>query len=173
VNLYALSDNTVVALNPADGSLRWQHSLTRVGDLPIDTFQAVHNTIFIQANDTLTALDSSDGKERWHISDYGFVSAANGIALASIGHTLSGLRVNDGKRLWSFPTDQGIFSARIVGDVVYVIYDLPPDSTLHALDIRDGKERWHFQPADPVDVQAVTQGSVYVTLEPPGGAGNS
>jgi len=79
----------------------------------------------------------------------------------------------DGKRLWSFPTDQGIFSARIVGDVVYVINDLPPDSTLYALGVRDGKERWHFQQTDPMDVQAVTQESVYVTLEPPGGAANS
>ena len=173
VNLYALSDNAVVALNPADGSVRWQHRLTRVADFPIETFQAVQDTIFIQASQTLTALDSSDGKERWHISDYGFVSAANGTALAFISTTLSGLRIVDGKRLWSFPTDQGSVSARIAGDVVYVTNVWLPDSTLYALDVRDGKERWHFQQTDPMDVQAVSQESVYLTLEPPGGAANT
>lgn len=175
VNLYALSSNTVVALNPADGSVRWQHPLTLPGGRSIDTFQAVQDTVLIQANQTLTALNASDGKERWHISDYGILFAANGIVLATIGRTLSGLRIADGKQLWSFPTGQGVMSASIVGDVVYMTYAGPSDSTLYSLDARDGKERWRFQQTDQmhINIQAATQESIYVTLEPRGGAANA
>jgi outer membrane protein assembly factor BamB len=174
VSLFAASNqNTVVALNPADGSVRWQHPVALAGGA-LSTLLAVQDAVFVEAGQTLTALNASDGSERWHVSPSGRLLAVGiGIALTVYGTTLSALRTMDGKQLWSVPIGQDSGSASIAGDVVYATNESGPDSTLYALDARNGKERWQFQQAGVMNVQAVTQESVYVTREPFGGASSA
>ncbi|HEX6777752.1 MAG TPA: PQQ-binding-like beta-propeller repeat protein, partial [Ktedonobacterales bacterium] len=80
VSLFAVSNGTtVVALNPADGSVRWQHPLG-TSEQVIDTFLAVQDAVFIKRDQTLTALNAGDGKERWHISSSDLLlGVANGV----------------------------------------------------------------------------------------------
>lgn len=166
VSLFAVSNGfTVVALNPADGSVRWQHSLGP-SEQVIDTFLAVQDTVFIKRDQTLTALNAGDGKERWHISSSDLLlGVANGVVLMQSGTTLTVLSVVDGKQLWSRPMGQGV-SARMIGDVVYAsIDDGLSDVTMYALGLRDGKERWRFQQPGIVVAQAATQDTAYVTVE--------
>jgi outer membrane protein assembly factor BamB len=167
VSLFAVSNqDTVVALNPADGSVRWQHALGP-SDHVIGTFQAVQDAVFIERDLTITALNARDGKERWHVSNSGRpIGVGDGIVLTLYGaSTLTGLSTANGKQIWSLTLGQGIASARIIGDVVYAtLQNGPSDASLYALDARDGKERWRFQQAGIVYGQAVTQDTVYVTV---------
>lgn len=178
VSLFAVSQqHTVVALNPADGSVRWRHPLTSSVD-SIAPFLAVQDAVFFQTNQPftplITALNASDGKERWHTSNFGgLVAVGDGTVQTVYGSTLSGLSAVDGKRLWSLPM-QGVVVASLVGGIVYALDDV----SLHALDARTGKERWSVQQAGitqagRVQALAVTQESVYVTAEAPNGTSDT
>jgi outer membrane protein assembly factor BamB len=172
VSLFAVSNGiTVVALNPADGSQRWQHPLG-TSEYAINTFLAVQDAVFIERGQTLTVLNASDGKERWHSSDFGHIfQVADGILLTQVGSSLIGLSMVDGKQLWSFPLGQSAVGANIIGDVVYATPgDGLPDTSLYALGLHDGKERWRFQQSGIIDVQAATQEIAYVTVEAPDGS---
>ena len=172
VSLFAVSNGTtVVALNPADGSLRRQHPLG-TSEHAIDTVLAVQDAVFIERGQTLMVLNASDGKERWHNNNFGHIfQVAGGVLLTQAGSSLIGLSVVDGKQLWSFPLGQSAFSANIIGDAVYATSDDGlPDATLYALGLRDGKERWRFQQPGIIDVQNATQDIAYMTVGTPDGS---
>ena len=73
---------------------------------------------------------------------------------------LYAVSVESGELLWTFPTDDLIYSApAIAGDTVYFG---SVDKNLYAVDLQSGQMRWQFRAEAGVSSPAVADGVVYV-----------
>ncbi len=139
--LYAsLSDGTVVALSPSDGTIYWRLHLGGSLSAPV----VANGMVYVgSGGQDLYALDALTGTVRWHyqVGQQFTLSAASGevFAFASNG-TLSALNANNASVLWQKNLSGGIDVPPVTDNgVVYV----GAGDGLYAFNAQDGSQRWH------------------------------
>ncbi len=180
--VYAVSNkNTVVALDAATGSTRWQQPFTLASGAELDIAAIADQTVYVKTlvsypsrgQDILTALHASDGTQVWqtHVNlDHGLtISGGLVITLNSTGYVLSALDAQTGKSLWSFQPGTNLTYAwgEVGSNTLYTEgFDSQNNGVLYAVNISNGTERWHLQGSGGVSSYfswlAVTDDSLYV-----------
>ena len=136
-----------------------------------------------QNNAILYALNTTNGKERWHLSNpltaaSPTVQAATDDSVylapqASAAPILSALNASDGKERWHIQAADGDYywSVTVLNGVVYASTSGDDrggtgQGILYALNASDGKELWHTPPAQDsrsFSIPIVSQGVVYIS----------
>lgn len=112
--LVGFSDGYLVALNLADGNLKWEvkvHSGTKFTD--VDALPMIEDRrIYIPSYDgSLYALEAANGKVLWHVDVGGsrkVVIEDKTLYLASSDGHVYALNKDSGKILWKFELDRGV-----------------------------------------------------------------
>ncbi|HEU5198762.1 MAG TPA: PQQ-binding-like beta-propeller repeat protein [Ktedonobacterales bacterium] len=147
------------ALNPGDGTLRWQ-DVVDVAPGWVTAVAVAQNIVYVVTSEgTLSALNASDGHARW---------------CTSLSATAEPRERGEAEREWpnpvrpsgsgeAQPTNTPLWS-RVAVDQQTVYAAGNSGSSLVALNASDGKERWRAQPT-PNDVTALlaARGLAYVT----------
>jgi outer membrane protein assembly factor BamB len=169
-NLYAILDgNTVVALNPADGTVKWRYPFSGASEALPPSLTVMNNTVYLWVSQNLVALNASDGTQRWEAKNVGvtgFIWMTKELVFTlpsptSSGVTLIALNVSDGTVRWSSQQPIHPMDVTANGDAVYVQTQLP--ATLFVLNVSNGKERWHFGVANSIESVTGDGDTVYVT----------
>jgi outer membrane protein assembly factor BamB len=154
-----IGESTLVALNAADGSVRWRHgfgdyTVVGLGYTPVIS----DGMVFITDSAGVYALDPADGSIRWHVkllttvpglspltvqSNIIYVSGGN---VASDIH-LYALRSTDGSKLWEVRTDGYASRPSVASGVIYLAEKLYPgtngtDTFAYALSAANGSTLW-------------------------------
>ncbi|HEY7126420.1 MAG TPA: PQQ-binding-like beta-propeller repeat protein [Ktedonobacterales bacterium] len=166
-SVYGVTNNAVVALNLADGKVRWQRPFTpEPGTFAY--LQQTDDTLYLQPGPGfLTVINKDDGSVLWQQEDVGLIRATKGLAviasLLSNSVTFTAYDPRTEKKLWSFQAPNGNdYEDMVLGDhVVYVesqdnpaTADDNPHYFLYALDRATGKQLWSRQ--SPAYFQSVT-----------------
>jgi outer membrane protein assembly factor BamB len=180
--------DSLAALNTEDGAKAWGHPASG-GTLGSATI-AGERVLFATSNSTLYCLNLEDGKELWTSrlgsggSDASWSATTpaveltgpdEGIAVAGSGDgRMSGIRLSDGKVLWTHESDSSVFkvspyrrdsrpllsSPTIAGDQVFFG---SADGTVYGLDLETGKQLWSFVIGVPVmSTPLVSGNALYV-----------
>lgn len=160
------STNTVYALNPADGTVRWSHQLpTSSGQI----LAAASGTLYVVGQQgAIIALRAQDGSQIWSITghsglyiqpaaDRGMIFVSSQGDSASHGY-LDAYRASDGTQVWEH--DEGLNTGALLaasGDVLYT----SDGKTLSALRESDGGTLWQQSVVAPVQPIAIGA-SVYL-----------
>lgn len=159
VGIYGIiNGNTLVALNSADGSVRWQSAFAITG---YPQFYVSSTNVYIQdlAQQVLTAINEQDGSQRWQKTNTVFLGAANGLVFVSQSHytIIAALNESDGSQRWTFQVTHSVADGLVAplvasADTVYIVAqdsvstnDGNPHYFLYALNIADGAQRWLIQ----------------------------
>jgi outer membrane protein assembly factor BamB len=142
------SDQSVYALNAADGSVRWKYRTE--GGVNSSPALALGMVFVASVDGNIYALDTADGKPKWKFKTGGERRfTAPGIH-GAIPRT----------ELMADPFDVFLSSPTVVGDTVYVGSG---DHHVYALDARSGAKRWAFETGNVVHASpAVAAGVVYI-----------
>lgn len=108
-----------------------------------------NQTIFIQQNDVLMALDSTNGKEKWRLAkgSIGHMELINGhLFIHQKSGNLSIVQATTGKITSTIKTGKSIVSG-IAADQkqVYVVSGEYPKKSIIAFDIKSGQKKWEYQ----------------------------
>lgn len=159
--LFAVSNgDTVVALDAATGSVRWQHPFTVPTNFVLSIKAIVDQTVYVDLfinfskaayegqPDTLTALDAKDGTQRWQTADYRGYTLSGGLVIASspTGLALSALDEQTGNTLWTFQPPQGTYigGGIVTSGTVYSQGATQNNYFIYAINATNGKERWYL-----------------------------
>lgn len=136
--------NRIVALAPADGSVRWHHT-------PPGNLTEVDNAVLVTNSTTapgrlqgsLEALDRSTGNHRWTFERREFLQPVGtvGDALYVAGHYITAAERNLG-------TSEDPYG----------------EGRIHALDVETGEQRWAVSVPDLVEPFSTRRGSVPATV---------
>lgn len=176
----AAHDGTVLALDAADGSKRWEAST----DLPLSSGPATDGELVVagSSNGDVIALDASTGAYRWSVTVTSEVLAAAAVApgkvfVRTVNGKLAALDSNTGETLWTIQQSMPRLSVRgtsapvIASNMVICGFD---NGRVTAVDISDGGIVWDVLLEAPsgrtaierlVDVNSIVQiagGDVYV-----------
>jgi outer membrane protein assembly factor BamB len=157
MGVYTLDEQgTVVAYQPADGSVLWQHAL---GHPSINTFRVSYSPLLLQdgilfvttsdSSTILTALQNSDGTPLWDYSASTLAAATvqNGIVYLGNQNSLLALQAANGQQLWQQPLPQISQYSLVPGNSF--LYLLDRAGNLSAFNKSDGSPLWtHTQCAD-------------------------
>lgn len=157
--VYVITDNqTLVALNPADGSRRWTFPIGTASDAGLT---ATDRIVYTYDNAGIVALRASDGAVLWRHPARSFVADVNGViyALTNTGGSSSVLTALDGVTgapRWTTPIDgAGAFEIAgadiMVRETMVVAPGVPQWSKLYAVDKSSGRLLWHLE-ADAVGI---------------------
>ncbi len=191
----ATEDGTVSALNAATGALRWcakARQLARTTSANIAPLLAVaQGVVYVTEHGLLnavTALDASNGSQRWQVTVstadfYSFISlnvdaglvvvatqelgTVNGTVTPS--GTLTALSASDGTKRWNIQSTSGLsYDAVTLADGMVYAVELGesacPDSFLDAVNASDGRRLWRVPDQNGCGwiAPAVASGLVYV-----------
>lgn len=173
LSLYLATPTAVLALNPADGSVRWQAPVAQGGTTLAAL--AVDSNIVYAATQVgeVVALDANNGEMRWCAAGAGPnpIIAASGGALyvgSSQSTTLLALNGADGKQLWKTSVAGTTQSLTVAGGQLYssVLTTAGPGS-FQALNPDTGAMLWQKQGGNGAffSQPSVANGVVYVTEE--------
>lgn len=191
-SVYGISNSAVVALNLADGKVRWQHAFTYQPSQPASLVEADDALYVLEAvnsvTHTLIVLNKNDGSVLWQQQGIFEIWATKGLVLllSFPGNTLtfSAYVPQTGKKLWAFApqrASQGttLGLGALTDDTIYVeTEDAKFNSNdtnhyfLYALDRANGHLRWTFQ--NPFYMRNITAAgdTVYVGQNTPVTGGN-
>jgi outer membrane protein assembly factor BamB len=176
LSLYLATPTTVLAVNPADGSVRWQAPVGQ-GNTPLTNLVVDSNIVYAATQaGAVVALDAATGKMRWcsavadpHIT----LAAARGTLYVGEGESASLLALNgaDGKQLWKVSVTGKMQYLAVAGGQVYVSVAGP--GSLQALNPDSGAILWQKQSDDGTvfSPPAAANGVVYVSAAPFGPPG--
>jgi outer membrane protein assembly factor BamB len=146
---YRTSDQSVYALNPADGAVRWTFSRGQGVYDPIVAGSLVYVEVVGQSNAyTLYALDGATGAVAWSAPGGAYPTVANGAIYVLVGQTLDCLDAGTGTLRWQRQAEAGYLT--ITDDTVYVEHatvtstGAATSSSLTAFNSSDGAMRWTF-----------------------------
>lgn len=122
------------ALNPADGSVRWQYAIPA----------GVDNTSPVIDHGVLYFIDQ--------------VGAELGQGVKSERNAVYALRASDGKELWH---TQITYVANLLWVVEGVVYTATVGGVVYALNASNGSVKWRASVGDAADVRQVVDGVVY------------
>lgn len=157
--VYVITDNqTLIALNSADGSRRWTFPIGTASDAGLT---ATDRVVYTYDNAGVVALRASDGAVLWRHPARSLAADTNGViyALTNTGGSSSVLTALDGltgAQRWSTPVD-GAGTIEIAGADIMVRETMvnPPGaplwSKLYAIDKSSGRLLWHLE-ADAVGI---------------------
>jgi outer membrane protein assembly factor BamB len=155
----SIGSSTLVALNAADGSVRWRHdfgdyTVVGLGYTPVIS----DGMVFITDSAGVYALDPANGSIRWHVklfttaSGLSVLTVQSGIIYVSGGNVASdvhlyALRSTDGSKLWEVRTDGFTTRPCVAGGVIYLAEKLYPgtngtDMFAYALSVANGSTLW-------------------------------
>lgn len=168
-----VSNGVLYALDAATGEESWRFDPSSARDLFNPTADAVVKdglVYFMTSNINLVgvlfAIDIDSHELRWQLQtkteNYSPPAVSDdGILIwGSLDGAVYGASAATGEILWSFPTDDIVFTAAaIAGDTVYLGGN---DKNLYALDYQTGLLRWQFRAASGVSSPAIDNGVVYV-----------
>ncbi|MBX0286439.1 PQQ-binding-like beta-propeller repeat protein [Halomicroarcula sp. F28] len=167
--VYARSnDDTLYALNAAEGSEQWTF------DGIVSSPTVADGTVYASsASGGVVAVGAADGSEQWRFDSGGNVAASPAVADGTVycgnGEGVYAIDADEGTRQWRFedltmvtgtPT---VRSGRVlVGARVASSSDESGDTYLFSLDAADGSEQWRFEGSDTFVASAtVTEDTVY------------
>jgi outer membrane protein assembly factor BamB len=176
-------DATVQAWDAQTGAKRWTFQGPPIGTQieGLDVDEAA-DTVYAagfdnQSSSVIYAINSTTGKERWHVRDVRMVAAIDQtiyITDPTAGLTFTALNASDGTERWHIQADSaggGWSQPTILNGIVYITeFSATGDGqqnqgVLYAFQASDGHERWHTAPAqDGAFSQVVlSQGVVYTS----------
>jgi len=139
---------TVLSVATDDGSERWTRDFGVVDADP----SLADGTIYVGSEETLHALDPSDGSSRWTVEldvgsfpEIGRPAVADDTVLAPVKETLVALAAADGTERWRFEAeeDDGVWAAPPVVNGTAIVG--AGESAVHGVALGDGNERWRFE----------------------------
>lgn len=164
-NLYIVQRGVAYGFDRS-GKVLWQHRLSTPNPSGSADLKVVNGVAYVMLNTELYALDTSTGKQRWHVTnpdgnDY-FWDVIDGgrVYLFSLDDTFSALNATDGSQLWhntSFTTENGYGFSVIDGNLYTRNSGTGGinDQKLYSLDGATGQVRWNL---------SLTQGSLTSNL---------
>lgn len=177
LSLYLATPTTVVAVNPADGSTRWQAPVAR-GNAPLTNLVVDSNIVYAATQaGAVVALDAATGKMRWCSTAAGpnaILAAARGTLYIGLAQstTLIAFNGTDGKQLWNSSAAGNVQSLAVAGGQVYVSAQSAggSDGYFQALNPSTGAVLWQKQTGNGTffSLPAAANGAVYVTEQPVG-----
>jgi outer membrane protein assembly factor BamB len=153
----------VLAVDPADGSTRWQ---TETGSRVSVPPSAGHGLIFQPVGQNqIVALDAADGSERYRVTLPSPVAApvavGSVVVAADIGGTVTAIVPSDGSVVWRQDVGHPIWAAPAVSETSVIVGTNGGDVV--ALDPATGKIRWRYHVLTVVRAAPLIAGSFVVT----------
>jgi eukaryotic-like serine/threonine-protein kinase len=146
---------------------RWAAEVGGWADSPV----VVDDTVYFgttHGDNSVYALDSTDGSQQWRFATGGYVSSTPAVAdgtvyVGSQDDHMYALDAGTGTEQWRFEADGRIFSSPAVADGTVYIGSGWGDFAVYALDAADGTVQWRFETGGEVGSSpAVVDGTVYV-----------
>ncbi len=161
-------DDNLYALNPADGSLKWQYA-TGNGIWSSPAVGADGTVYFGSEDNTVYALNPADGSLKWSYATGGCVysspalGADGTIYVGSADNYLYALNPADGSLKWKYATGGPVWSSPALGadGTIYLGSD---DEHLYAFNPKDGALKWRYATGLYVDSSPAlgADGTIYV-----------
>ena len=162
------ADGSLVALNAADGTVRWERALSTPGKqfLDVDTtpvLDAAGRLFAASYRDGIYAIDSKSGVVQWHNARPGVTSLLlKGSVLYTAGEGEVGAVLEEsGRRLWARDLHSGAASAPVAARDLLIV---PTGQALLFLDARSGKARSLWNPGKGVSATPLWDGSQLYVL---------
>lgn len=158
-DLFVIHSGIAYRIDGSTGKVIWQQTLP-AKKLP-DTsrgrsaaLQVVNHVAYAMFDYDIFALNTTNGKQIWHISNpskqayFNFVVDNNRLYLYSLDLTFSALDASDGHVLWhntTFKTENG-YDFSVVNGNLYIQKPTsdPQDQKLYSLDGTTGSVRWNY-----------------------------
>jgi outer membrane protein assembly factor BamB len=164
-------DNTVYALDTADGTKQWTF---QTGEADIEFRRPAYPSPTVADGMVYTgsldgnvyALNASDGTEQWTFETENKVSSSPAVVDGTLyvggeDSNVYALDVTDGTEQWSFETEDSIYSSPTVADGT--IYISGFDGYVYALNAVDGTEQWRDKMGrEMVSSPTVVDNTVYI-----------
>lgn len=144
------ASGAIMALNPTDGSVRWQakgHNAADGQPVADDAALYIGSSGGSFTHAYVDAYRATDGKALWE-RDLGVDQAPNlalaqGILYVGTQNSLTALRPADGSVVWTISLPWAAPPPCIIGDTVY----LNDFGDVRAFNAADGSLKWHYAPA--------------------------
>jgi outer membrane protein assembly factor BamB len=188
-SLYVRSANgaALEAVNPNDGSVRWQEGIDQVQGW-VTAVSVAQNIVYVVTSEgTVSALNASDGRLRWCVSldpatpptnnplwSHLAVDQQTIYAAGNSGTSLVALNASDGSQRWrGQPTNRDVTALLAAQGRAYVAPGVSSCGAVSALNASDGHQTWCFQTTFGLMAPpAMSDGAVYLTeAGPPDSAG--
>jgi len=164
---------TLYAINASDGSLLWKKKVSTNGSMPDEIGGLVMDGVLcFSAGLHLYGFDAATGEAKWSVpldgEAYDRFSALQGVVYVATVHeqvrsdysvyessgSLYAVRAQDGKQLWRYHAQEGVFSPLAQNNTVFVSVSRQDGTTpqgIVALDVTSGVLQWtRPEPAGPV-----------------------
>ena len=165
--VYVSADNTLYALRPADGSVKW----ARATGANVSPAVALDGTIYSNGY----AIHPADGSVKWQCgnsmdSDHSPAVSADG-AIYWSGDELWAIAPEDGSVKWTFASGIAFGPATIGPDGTIYVFEQWPGDTLYALNPADGSVKWEKAIAILMcHLSVAADGIIYLAVQPHGGS---
>ncbi|MSQ31927.1 MAG: serine/threonine-protein kinase [Dehalococcoidia bacterium] len=154
----ATTDKRVVALDPKDGSVKWEY---KKGTGPIDSTPSVADgkVYFGLRDGRIIVLNANDGTTAWVYQTDGYIftppTVDKGVLYIGSGdNNLYALDAATGKKLWTFNSGSSIAGAATVNNGIVAISSW--DGAMYLLDADTGKKRLRYV------LPAISSGSLLI-----------
>ena len=160
------------AINVRDGSLLWKKKISTNGDMPDEIGGLVIDGVLcLSSSPHLYGFDAATGEPKWSVTldgrAYDSFTSLNGVVYVATTHdqlrpdnsvyessgSLYAVRVRDGRQLWRYHAQAGVFSPVARSGMVFVSVsrtDGTSSQSIVSLDINSGNIRWtRPMPAGP------------------------
>jgi outer membrane protein assembly factor BamB len=167
------SYGVLLALNPIDGSLKWQFATTPwnfepgVGYFFPTPAVAKDGTVYVPSNDgNLYALNPADGSQKWAFTvgagQYAPAVGPDGTAYVPARGKIHAVDPASGAEKWVFSAGDMAGTPAVGADgTVYA-----PGGVLYALNPIDGSQKWVFSAVNMANTPAIgADGTVYVSSD--------
>lgn len=168
LSVYYGASHTIYALNAADGSVRWKHT---VGNDVISVALADDVVYAATYDRKLTALRASDGSQLWQVATHYLISPfilvdgviyTGSMASSSEHGFVDAFRASDGARLWEYDGGSCSFGEMAVDAAAVYLSPGGCQQSVFALRVSDSSVLWHSQLASIGGGVTVANGTLYV-----------
>jgi outer membrane protein assembly factor BamB len=160
------------AYRASDGKLLWQsQGASQPLSGPNGTYSdllVTQGSVYAATSNSLTAYNTSDGSQLWHLPDdsslgqFMEITLANGIIYATQADGASALDARTGKLLWNYKANRhfsGYLAPLTDSDTLYISNFM---SGMIALDLHTGNPRWQNQLGGNGNRPALIAGTLFV-----------